>query len=144
MVPRDDPSQPYVVLDKDDPGILDRPGLFGFVFGLFAPALLPLKWAVGVGAAIGIGGYMSPEGSWFRNFSIGAGLGGLVYGAVQIGTTLAESGLAGLMDEGLQLGGVRPVAEWRSFGEVVLDLTLDVVTFGTFGEGPMSYIRHGI
>jgi hypothetical protein len=54
---------------------LAAPGLLGFGVGLALPFLLPFKWSAGIGTAIAIGGYASPQGSWLRRFSIGAGLG---------------------------------------------------------------------
>jgi len=59
--------------------VVSAPGLLGLAFGLALPfAPLSLLGKVGAGAVIGVAGYASPEGSWLRRFSIGAGVGGAV------------------------------------------------------------------
>lgn len=54
-------------------------GPLGVAVGFFSPFLLPFKWSLVTGSAIGIGGYLSPHDSFLRTFSIGAGVGGLLH-----------------------------------------------------------------
>ena len=54
----------------------DWPGAFGALAGFFIPPLLPWKWSIALTGAIGLGGYLAPQGSWFRRFAAGYGVGG--------------------------------------------------------------------
>lgn len=56
--------------------VLASPGLLGLAVGITIPLLpVTLGWRLGAAAVIGAAGYISPEGTWLRRFSIGAGIG---------------------------------------------------------------------
>jgi len=55
--------------------LVTGPGALGVWTGLALPSLLSAKALTITSAAIGLGGYVAPQGSWLRRFSIGAGVG---------------------------------------------------------------------
>lgn len=106
----------------------DWPGLFGFTIGAFMPWLPISPWfKLGFGITTAVGGYYSDEGSWFRNFSIGAGIGGMAsagYYAYENWPTLGEAALA--VGEGA----------WS----VAKNVWYDFFSFGRVGYGLWSYL----
>lgn len=119
-------------------GIKTGPGLFGLALGVALPFTgLSLTTKLGISAAIGVGGYASPEGSWFRKFSIGAGIGGAIGSGIQLyelykqWPTWDQVGQAALavpisVADTVGAGAALPFA----FGQSVYDITKSGLTAG--------------
>jgi len=67
------------------------PGLTGLGVGFLLPKLLSTTATIVTAAAIGVGGYAAPQGSWLRRFSIGAGLGASLHTAINYAPNIARA-----------------------------------------------------
>ena len=84
--------------EKTHAWIGKNPGVVGFAVGVIMPWLgFSVYTALTVTAVVAVAGYVSPEGTYLRNFSIGYGIGGALASGYLLYQALPMKGIIGLM-----------------------------------------------
>lgn len=70
---------------------LTSPGVLGFAFGIVAPWAFPAWLSIASSVVVGYAGVQAPQGSWWRNFSIGAAIGGVANLGLSYGPEIRDT-----------------------------------------------------
>jgi hypothetical protein len=117
------------------------PGVLGLAFGFVAPFALPGWLATVTTLGVSYAGYKAPRGSWMRNFSIGAGIGGMAYMGLRYGSELRDAAIF------IKKAGYAVTHPWeatKAFGVVGLEQVATWAGQAYDGMTGLSWLKYGI